>query len=614
MKGVRSRVGIGVAAALLLAALAIIAGASAKVGGKANKQAIQPIPAFSSSQLTAAPTSDWVSVHGNVLNQQYSALNQINASTVKNLKVAWHTTVAIPTKGKPNFTGVLAEAEPVEYGGTMYMPDAKGNVFAFNATTGERLWYHKFAPPPHFTALLTTSRGVAIGGGNVYDAATDASITALDQSTGREKWKTYIGNWKTGATMTAAPTYYNNMVISGIAGGDAGARCQVVALNATTGKILWRFDVIPTGKEAGSETWPAKRVWTGGGAIWNTPAVDPSLGLVYVGVGNPVPYNGNVRGKGAELYTESMLALHVNTGKLAWAYQETHHDIWDYDVAANGVELFNLGSNKLIANAGKTGWVYILNRATGKPFLGIPETPVPQSEYQNTFPTQPIPKGQPFADQCAPKEWANWKSPDGNPVTVACLYYPYNDTNFTAFAPSALGGADWPPSSFDPATGNLVICGKNSSTAWKALPEATAGKLKPLGNFFQVDGLYPQKGSPAQNPQGLVVAMNMHNNTKAWTVKFPVGDMCYSGILSTAGNLVFVGRTDRTLQAYNAKTGKLLWTSPKLLASVGAAPISWTSNGKQYVAVYAGGNSLTAAFGTAKATPGSELYAFALPG
>ncbi len=616
MKAVRSPVGVGVAL-LVLAALVIISVASAKSGEATKTTAISPIPAFTASQLSAAPTTDWIGVHGNILNQQYSSLTQINKSTIKNLKVAWHTTVAVPTKGKPNFSGVLTEAQPVEYKGTMYMPDARGNIFAFDASTGERLWYHKYAPPAHFSPLLQTSRGVAIGEGKVYAANTDASVTALDQSTGRVAWQRTIGNWKNGDTMTAAPAYVNGLVITGVAGGDAGALCSVIALDAKTGKVKWRFNVIPTGKEFGASTWPKKRAWTGGGAIWNTPAIDTKLGLVYVGVGNPVPYNGNVRGKGQELFTESIVALKLNTGKYAWHYQETHHDIWDYDVAANGVVLFDLkhgGTTRhLIANAGKTGWVYILDRKTGKPFLGIPEVPVPQSEYQNTYPTQPIPKGEPFSAQCAPKSWANWKAPDGNPVTVACLYFPYNDTNYTAFAPSALGGADWPPSAFDPQTGNMVICSKESSTAWKALPESSAGKLKPLGNFFQVDGLFPAKNSPAVHPTGTIVAMNMHTNKRAWTVKFPVGDMCYSGVLTTGGGLVFVGRANSTLQAYDAKNGKLLWTSPKLKAAVGAAPMTWSQGGKQYVGVYAGGNGLTASFGTVPPAYGSELYAFALP-
>src|SRR5512146_92294 len=228
----------------LCAGLALISGASAK------KAAVTPVPAFSAGDLTAAPTSNWVGVHGNIYNQQYSALSQINKGNVSKLKIAWHTQVAIPTKGKPNFTGVLAEAEPVVFGGTMYMPDAKGNVFAIDATTGERLWYHKYKTAKGFTPLLQTSRGVAIGAGAVYVAQTDDHVVGLDQATGRVKWDTAVGNFKRGDSMTAAPTYVNGMVITGVAGGDAGARCQVVALDAKTGKIKWRFDVTPEGAAA----------------------------------------------------------------------------------------------------------------------------------------------------------------------------------------------------------------------------------------------------------------------------------------------------------------------------------------------------------------------------
>ena len=616
MKGVRSRIGVGIAALLLLAGLAVISGASAKSGGSEKKAAISPIPAFSAGQVSAVPTTDWIGVHGNVGNQQYSALTQINKSTVKNLKIAWHSHVVIPTKTKPNFTGVSAESEAIEYKGTMYIPDPKGNVYAIDASTGERLWYHKFVPPPHYTPFIQTSRGLAMGDGNVYQAAMDDSVSALDQSTGRSKWKTIVGNWKVGGSLTAAPMYVNGLVIVGESGGDGGNRCKVVAMDAKTGKVKWVFQVIPT-SGVGANTWPAHRAFLGGGALWSSPAVDTKLGLVYIAVGNPIPYNGNVRGPGDELFTESVVALHLNTGKYAWHYQTVHHDIWDYDSAANGVELFDLKVNgrmrQGIAQAGKTGWVYILDRRTGKPLIGITEQPVPQSQYMNTSATQPIPKGQPFADQCAPKSWANWKAPDGNPVTVACLFFPYNDTNYTAFAPSALGGSDWPPTSYDVSTGNLVVCAKNSSSAWKALPTEQSDKLKPLGNFFQVDGLYPPKGSPAKSPVGTVVAMNMRTNMRVWTVKFPAGDMCYSGILTTAGGLVFVGRANGTLQAYDANTGKLLWTSPKLAASVGAAPMTWSMNGKQYVGVYAGGNGIGSSFGSLPNRFGSELYAFALP-
>jgi quinohemoprotein ethanol dehydrogenase len=584
----------------------------------ASTRAITPIPALTAAQLTALPGNDWLTSRGDMYNRQFSSLSTINESNVKQLKVAWHTRVAIPTKGKPNFTGSSAEAEPVEYNGTMYMPDTKGDVFAFDAVTGERLWYYKPKYPKGFAASLPTSRGVSIGDGKVFMAQTDATIVGLDQSTGRVSWKTKVGNYKDGYSFTSPPVYYNGTLIAGTSGGDSGARCKVVGIDATTGKIKWTYYVIPVGNALGSNTWPKKRAFLGGGAVWAPLTVDPSLGLVYVGVGNPIPYNGNRRGKGKELFTESVLALHYDTGKYAWHFQEVHHDIWDYDTAANPLVLFDLSikgtMRHAVASIGKTGWVYILDRATGKPVLGINEKKVPQSAEQHTWPTQPIPVGQPFAAQCPDrKAWAGYKAPDGKPYNFGCLFTPYTTAHYTVFAPTALGGADWPPSSYSAKTGYLYICSKNSSGAWKALPSAAEGKLKPLGNFFQVEGLFQPKGSPGTKGLGQVVAMNMRTNRKVWAANFAPGDLCYSGLLSTQGGLVFVGRNNREFQAYSDTTGKLLWSSPPLAASIAAPPMTYMVNGKQYVSVYAGGNGIASSFGTAKVKFGSDLYTFALP-
>ena len=141
-------------------------------------------------------------------------------------------------------------------------------------------------------------------------------------------------------------------------------------------------------------------------------------------------------------------------------------------------------------------------------------------------------------------------------MKVGCIFTPYNTKQYTAFAPAALGGVDWPPSSFSPQTGYMYVCSKDSSAAWKALPAKEASQLKPLGNFFQIEGLSAQKGSPAQHAPGKVVAMNMRTNRRAWAAAFPAGDICYSGILSTAGGLVFVGRNNQTLQAYDDTHGQ----------------------------------------------------------
>ena len=589
------------------------------LSASASRKDITPIPAFTSAQLTAEPSADWITARGDIWNRQYSSLDQINTSNAKNLKVAWHTRVAIPSKGKPNFTGVLAEAGPVIYQGTVYMPDSKGNVFAFDAVTGERQWYYKPKYPKGFAAGLPTSRGVVIGDGKVYMAQTDGSVVGLDQSTGRVVWKTVVGDFKQGYFFTSPPTYYNGRLIIGTSGGDFGARAKVASLDAKTGKIQWVWYAIPVGKQIGAKSWPKHRAYTGGGAIWAQLPVDPALNTVYVGVGNPVPYNGNVRGPGQELFTESVVALNATTGAYKWHFQEVHHDIWDYDTAANPVILFDINYKgqlrHAVGQAGKTGWVYILDRTNGKPLIGIKEKAFPQSADQHTYPTQPIPVGQPFSSQC-PRyvaQWKKWKAPDGKPVTTGCIYTPYDEQHYTVFSPQPLGGTDWPPSSFSPKTGYMYICSKDSEGAWKALPKSKSSKLKPLGNFFQIDGLFAQKGSPALKTQGKVVAMDMRTNRRVWTHPFPVGDLCYSGVMSTAGNLVFVGRTDRHLEAYNAASGKLVWRSPLLAASVSGPPATYESDGKQYVSVYAGGNSLTAGSGTAKPTYGSDLYTFALP-
>src|SRR4051794_12433897 len=179
--------------ALVLAGGAVLAIA---IGAYAAIRDISPIPAFSSDQLTATPKDDWSTSRGDIYNRQFSSLDTITASNVSQLKVAWHTRVAVP--GKTSFKGALAEGEPVVYKGTMYMPDIKGNVFAFDATTGERLWYYKPTYPKGFASALPVSRGVVIGDGKVFAAQQDGTVVGLDQSTGRVAWKTKVGDFKLG--------------------------------------------------------------------------------------------------------------------------------------------------------------------------------------------------------------------------------------------------------------------------------------------------------------------------------------------------------------------------------------------------------------------------------
>jgi quinohemoprotein ethanol dehydrogenase len=293
-----------------------------------------------------------------------------------------------------------------------------------------------------------------------------------------------------------------------------------------------------------------------------------------------------------------------------------HHDIWDYD-STNATILFDFPIRgqvrKAIAHAGKTGWVYLLDRRNGQPILGIREKKVDQLRRSNTYPTQPYPVGQPFSKVCPDwKYWKGRKGPDGRPVRIGCIFEPYDDRRFTITAPSALGGANWPPSAFSPRTGYMYICSKDSEFIIKSVP-AEEQKLQALGDFGQIEGLLPGQGIPRRPIHGRLVAMNMRSNRIAWDVRWP-NDMCYSGVLSTDGNVLFVGRNKGFLEAYHARTGRLLWRSPKLRAGVNAAPATYTANGKQYIAVFAGGNGIASLLGGIKPFYGSSLYTFALPG
>lgn len=592
-----------------LAALTAVVAASA--GG--NKSAAVPSPAFSVEELTAFPGDNWVGWNGNIYNQRHSTLNQITAANAKSLKVAWRTTLIPPgLKAKQGPLGTFAEGQPVAYDGTLYMVDSSNNIWALNGDTGERIWLHRPKVPKGFAPVIP-SRGVTIGDGKVYFANADATVTALNQATGRVAWKKTIANYKKGYYFTAASAYYDGKLFQGTSGGDSGAPAFFFALDAKTGRELWRFNVIPQKpSDPGWSSWPKTKAYNGGGAIWNTPAIDPELNQVYFVTGNPIPYSGNKRGAGDELFTETLVALDLRTGKLKWHFQMIKHDIWDYD-PTNPVILFDIGNRKGIAHAGKTGWLYELDRRTGKPFIrgNIVNRKVDTIPGLNLSPVQPYVRGDNFAKLCPDfKAWKNAKLPGPKP-RIGCIFEPYDEKRFTVFAPAALGGANWPPSSYNPQTGFVYICSKDTQAAWRAVP-AEEQKLQALGDFSQIEGLAGMKGTPSAKSDGRLVAMNLRNNRIVWQHKWP-NDMCYSGTMTTAGNLVFVGRNAGFLEAYNARTGALVWRSPKLKAGVNAPPMTYTANGKQYVAVFAGGNGIASLFGGVKPYYGASFYAFELP-
>jgi quinohemoprotein ethanol dehydrogenase len=582
---------VPVALAGVLVALAVASSTGAK------SVAVAPAPPFTPQDLNPAAGNDWLTVGGGLQDQRLSTLTQITPANVANLHLAWSGTFNLPKAAQ----AVAEEGSALAYKGTVYIPNGLNMVQALDGTTGKALW--TYVPKNDTPALLAAVRGLALGDGKVFEGQNDGNVVALDQQSGQPIWKTKVGDPTDGVQFTSAPVYYNNMVIEGASGGDWGGRSFAIALDAKTGVELWRWYVAPSPGELGSGSWGINEWQRGGGAIWIYPSVDVTNGLLYLVTGNPIPWNG--RGPGANLWTDSIVALHIQNGTFGWGFQTVHHDIWDYDVT-NPPIMFDLpygGSAAVtpaIGVASKTGWVYILNRVTGKPVLGIPEKKVPQlkgagAKYANLWKTQPYPNGEAFTNQCSTRKQWPGKAPDNKPYIVGCIFTPYayvkGQSSFIGSAPSAEGGVDWQPSSYNTNTHFQYLCSINGAgSALGALPNAektiVPGQISVGINF----------GAPSKNTPDVpqIVAMNMDTNRVAWKVTQPLpakGSKTPSarctGTMTTGSNLVFASQSNTNqLGAYDAQTGKQLWLSPKLPTAPGGPPITYTgADGKQYVFV-----------------------------
>ena len=442
-------------------------------------QSEKAAPAFSRTELLAPPTAGWPTNGGNLSNQRYSPLTEINRDNVARLKGVWRTRLRGSGMG-PQYSG---EAQPLVYGGVIYIVTGADDVFAVAVETGNILWEYRANLDPKIDSVCCgwTSRGAGLGDGKVYVGQLDGRLVALDQRTGTVAWSIQAERWQEGFTIPGAPLYYDGLVITGFAGAERGIRGRVKAYNAKDGSLVWTFYTIPGPGEPGHETWPKdNELWQDGGAsVWHTPAIDPELGLLYFGTGNPGPdYNGLVR-KGDNLFSVSTVAVDVKTGKYRWHFQHVHHDIWDYDVATPPV-LFDLTINgqlrKGIAQPSKTGWVYILDRATGKPLVGIDERAVPQEPRQGTAATQPYPRGDAFVPQSIDI------APEGTTlVNKGRIFTPFWKTPVPV-KPAIAGGANWAPAAYDPQSGHLMICASDRAVSY-VVQDVLGEGLKLLGRF-----------------------------------------------------------------------------------------------------------------------------------
>jgi quinohemoprotein ethanol dehydrogenase len=389
-------------------------------------------------------------------------------------------------------------------------------------------------------------------------------------------------------------------VIVGFAGGDRGTRSRLKAYDAKDGRLIWTFYTVPGPGEPGHDTWPKDNdAWKyGGAALWQTPAYDPELGLLYFSTGNAAPdYNGGNRA-GDNLYAASMLAIEAKTGTYRWHFQQVHHDIWDYD-AVNPVVLMDVRmggrTRKAIVEVGKTGFAYILDRETGKPLLGIDEKPVPQEPRQATARTQPFPRGEAIVPQFIEM------APEGHTlVNDGRIFTPFVGTDPTIVAPGIWGGASWPPSSYDPQQQRLFVCASSVINGYTGGGDAKF--TEPVnGNSFLGGATTFTRVART----GIIAALDVTTNTLAWRYQWP--EQCYSGTLATAGNLLFVGRSDGRLTALDSVNGKQLWEF-QTGAGMHAPAVTFEHKGKQYVLAYSAGAAL---LGTAR---GDSVWLFATDG
>jgi alcohol dehydrogenase (cytochrome c) len=543
------------------------------------------------------PTTGWSTNGGDYYNRRYSPLTEINRDTVAGLKGVWRARLDDSGAG-PRHSG---EAQPLVVDGVVYIITGDDDVFAVDVATGARLWKYEANLDQSISTVCCgwLSRGVGYGAGKIFVGQLDGQLKALDAATGAEVWAVQAERWQEGYSITSAPLYFDGMVITGFAGAEYTARGRVKAYDAETGAPIWTFYTVPGPGEVGHDTWPSdNNVWMYGGAtVWQTPAVDPELGMLYFSTGNPGPdFNGAVR-EGDNLFTASVVAIDAHSGEYRWHFQAVRHDIWDYDLPTP-VILFDAEirgrMRRGIAATGKTGWVYILDRETGEPLIGVDDRAVPQEPLQATAATQPYPRGDAYIPQRVDI------APEGfDLVNEGRIFTPFIGSHGVPANPSLQGGANWPPSSFDPTTNLYYVCSSNDVGIFRG---GDRHFDEPVPGMNYTGGTV---GLAALPNTGVFAAIDVTTNRIVWSQAW--ADNCYSGSVTTAGGLVFVGRNDGRLTALDSATGRRLWEF-QTGAGMNAPASVFEHEGKQYVVAYSAGNLF------ARSAKGDSLWLFSLDG
>lgn len=518
--------------------------------------AIGPVSAgpVSSDELLGAQanSSEWLMYGRNYENQRYSTLDKVNKDNVADLKPVF----AYSTGGK---LGGL-EATPLYRDGVLYFSGDYSRVFAIDARTGTAKWYWEPIYDDGVEAMLCcgpVNRGLAMAGDKVFVATLDARLVALNMADGSVAWEQVIDDWKKAYTATGAPLVIEDKVITGIAGAEYGVRGYIKAYHVDTGDLLWTSYTIPGPGEPGNDSWPDDTWKTGGASTWQTGSYDPETRTLYWGTGNPGPWNSDLR-KGDNLWSSSLLAFDIDTGKIKWGYQYTPNDAWDYD-GNNAPILMDVTIDdetvKAAVQSNRNGFLYVLDRESGD-FLYA----------------EPTIEGINWTNGLDPETGR----PDVNEATRALS----GGETVKGIIPGLEGGTNWFPMAADPEKGIVYLATNHwamSLTAWK--PEDVVyneGDLY-MGVDFQMFRL--------DDTIGYVKAFDVAK--KEWLWELPSPMPLFAGMLATAGNLVFTGDQLGHAMAIDATSGEVLWKF-QTGSGINASPITYEMDGTQYIALLSG--------------------------
>jgi PQQ-dependent dehydrogenase (methanol/ethanol family) len=545
--------------ALASAAWLVTAGAQEIQGGATRKMSdLKAEVAVSQAMLNQAGGSptNWLHSNGSYEQTRYYPGKQINAGNVKNLRPAFVFQTEVLES---------METAPIVINGVMYLTTSYNHVYAINAATGEPYWHYKHKMGPITTFCCgPNNRGVAIGNNRLFMGTLDAKLVSLDALSGKLLWETQIADPEKGYSETMAPVYVDGKVLIGTNGGEYGVRGFVKAFDANDGKLLWTFHSIPdkghegvwaekdaTGRVMHRDIAAEKKMLadkggdfyqTLGGGVWMAPAVDLKTRTVFFLAGNPSPDLYGAERPGDNLYTNSMVAIDLDKGTYKWHYQYIAHDVWDLDAVSPAIlTQVRDSSGKMVdavLHGGKTGHIYVHERATGK-LIRFSEAMIPQENM--------------------------WTLPTAQGARML---------------PGANGGVEWSPMAIDPGLRLAFAANLHQPMTYHVEASPYPGGKLWLGGAF--------KTIPSEEQWGRLVAVNMDTGKVAWGVKTP--QPLIGGLLATAGGLVFNGEGNGWFKAFDSKSGKELWKY-YCGAGVNAPAVSYMVNGKQYIAVAAGGNT-----------------------